>query len=106
MKVIEHECAAIKVFPARPASSEERQPLTGDAGKARFEVDFKIAFVLQCDGVDLTHHVVVSTSVLPNGAFADRLWVEKTAARQLPDLLRETAVELEKAAMDNEVAEG
>ncbi len=89
MKLIERECADVKVLPIQSAKTDA-------SPRPTFEVDFRISSIEESGGVKLAHHIAVSTSILPNGAFADRQWVEAAAARQLPALLRDTADELER----------
>jgi hypothetical protein len=102
MKVLESSCAVLKCVPSRPSdadSSAERS--MGGTEPLNFEVGVSLAVSRDAGGERVTEHIDLSTIVRSRGPFADRESVELSAVRQLPEMLRELADELEKKQLVN-----
>lgn len=97
MKLTENVCGDLRAFrlPPNPMKAELRDE--DDPGIPYFKVDFEIAFTQEHAGLELSHEIKVSISIVPHGAYSDRFTLEDEAAEQLPNLLRDAADELENA---------
>jgi hypothetical protein len=97
MKVLESSCAVLKCVPSRPSDADSSdQYSTSSPEPLKFEVGVSLSICRDAVGDGQTEHVDLSTIVRSAGPFADRESVKLSAVRQLPDLLRELAEELEK----------
>ncbi|AZL58102.1 hypothetical protein EI545_04170 [Tabrizicola piscis] len=96
MKLLEQKCAGVAVV-SRPDRDQSRTSSSDKPLPLVCEVTFDLSVSREEVGRGATEHFELTTTVQSEGRFADRVTVETAAARQLPDLFREIADELEKA---------